>query len=436
MLAEKLLLHVLIILLPIFIHSIFFENKRIGQSPYVSGLLQGFSVFLCLVFSFENGGLYWDLRYVPLVLGFLYGGPVAGSIVLASYLATRTFMGGDLLLGYVSGILAAIGPVIIMKKFWSLEPRRRIRNAVYAGFWPGFTMLTILVIHILTSDSPMQNTNALLLNVAIFGFIQIFAVWLASIIHESLIEKDLMRKEILRAEKLNTLGELAASIAHEIRNPLTVVKGFLQMMHKQEKGDNYYYLSLVLTELGRAETIISDYLNFAKPQFEKLEDTELAKVITEVAILLEALAAKEGVMVNTQLEWEAYVKADRNQFKQALVNIIKNAIEATGEGGEVSVIQRTIRNESYITITDTGKGMDSEQLARLGTLFYTTKDKGTGLGTSVSIKIIEAMGGKISYESQLNKGTEVTIVLPAQNIFQIKGIESLEVNTALLKNSP
>ena len=177
-------------------------------------------------------------------------------------------------------------------------------------------------------------------------------------------------------------------------------------------------------------------MNFAKPQFEKLEDTELAKVITEVAILLEALAAKEGVMVNTQLEWEAYVKADRNQFKQALVNIIKNAIEATGEGGEVSVIQRTIRNESYITITDTGKGMDSEQLARLGTLFYTTKDKGTGLGTSVSIKIIEAMGGKISYESQLNKGTEVTIVLPAQNIFQIKGIESLEVNTALLKNSP
>ena len=287
MLAEKLLLHLLIILLPIFIHSIFFENKRFGQSPYVCGLLQGLSVFLCLVFSFESSGLYWDLRYVPLVLGFLYGGPIAGSMVLVSYLLTRTFMGGDILMGIASGFLAAIGPVIIMKKFWSYDPKRRIRNAVYAGLWPGFTMLAILVIHIITSDSLIQNTNQVIQNVAIFGFIQIFAVWIASMVFESFIEKDLMRKEILRAEKLNTLGELAASIAHEIRNPLTVVKGFLQMMHKQEKGDNYYYLSLVLTELGRAETIINDYLNFAKPQFEKLEDTELAKVITEVSILLE-----------------------------------------------------------------------------------------------------------------------------------------------------
>ena len=185
------------------------------------------------------------------------------------------------------------------------------------------------------------------------------------------------------------------------------------MMHKQEKGDNYYYLSLVLTELERAEAIINDYLNFAKPQFEKLEEAELAKIITEVSLLLEAFAVKVNVQINVHLEWEVFVKTDRNQLKQALVNIIKNAIEATEEGGEISIDQRMIGDESYIKITDSGKGMDGEQLARLGTLFYTTKDKGTGLGTSVSIKIIEAMGGIISYKSELGKGTEVTIVLPS-----------------------
>lgn len=413
MLVEKLLLDILIILMPIFINSILFDHKKMGQSPYLIGILQSISVFLCLVFSYEEGGLFWDLRYVPLVLGFLYGGPISGGMVLAAYLITRTFLGGDLLLGYVSGFLAAIVPLLFSKKFMKLEASTRIKTAVFVGFWPAFAMLAILVIHVFTSDGAAGDTNHVMMNVAIFGAIQIISVWIAAILYESLIEKTLMRKEILRAEKLNTLGELAASIAHEIRNPLTVVKGFLQMMHKQEKGDNYYYLSLVLTELERAEAIINDYLNFAKPQFEKLEEAELAKIITEVSLLLEAFAVKVNVQINVHLEWEVFVKTDRNQLKQALVNIIKNAIEATDEGGEISIDQRMIGDESYITITDTGKGMDGEQLARLGTLFYTTKDKGTGLGTSVSIKIIEAMGGIISYKSELGKGTEVTIVLPS-----------------------
>jgi two-component system, sporulation sensor kinase B len=413
MLVEKLLLDVLIILMPIFINSVFFENKSMGKSPFLCGVLQSISVFLCLVFSYEEGGLFWDLRYVPLVLSFLYGGPIAGVMVLATYMLTRTYMGEGLLLGYASGLLAAIVPVLFMKGFLKLEPKARIRRAVLVGFWPAFAMLTILVIHILINDPTASGTNKIMMNVGIFGAIQVLAVWIAAYLNEALIEKALMRKEILRAEKLNTLGELAASIAHEIRNPLTVVKGFLQMMHKKETGDNYYYLSLVLTELGRAEAIINDYLNFAKPQFEKLEDAELARIITEVSLLLEAFASKENIQVNVELEWDVYVKTDRNQLKQALVNIIKNAIEASPEGGEVVIRQKAMGDRSYITIIDKGKGMDTEQIARLGTLFYTTKDKGTGLGTSVSMKIIEAMGGTVSYKSELGAGTEVTLILPS-----------------------
>ncbi|WP_226677766.1 ATP-binding protein [Mesobacillus jeotgali] len=412
MLAEKLLLNVLIILLPIFIHSVLFDNKRVGKSPYLCGVLQSVAVFLSLAFSFEDGGLYWDLRYVPMVVAFLYGGPIAGTMVLVTYLATRTFMGGDLLLGYVSGFLAAVIPFMFLKKFWTFDAKKRIRTTVLVGLWPSLSMLVILVANMLINEASAENTNQIMLNIAIFGAIQVCAVWIVAILNESLIEKDLMKKEILRAEKLNTLGELAASIAHEIRNPLTVVKGFLQMMHKQEKGDNHYYLSLVLTELGRAESIINDYLNFAKPQFEKMEGAELAGIITEVTLLLEAFAAKEGVQVNVKLEWGIFVKTDRNQLKQALVNIIKNGIEATDEGGEVNISQVSTGNESYIVISDTGKGMDSAQIARLGTLFYTTKDKGTGLGTSVSIKIIETMGGSISFKSEKGVGTEVTIILP------------------------
>ncbi|CAM4042585.1 ATP-binding protein [Mesobacillus thioparans] len=431
MLVEKLLLNVLIILLPIFIHSVLFDNKSVGKSPYLCGILQSLALFLSLVFSYELGGLYWDLRYVPMVVAFLYGGPIAGGMVLLTYLATRTFMGGDILLGYSSGFLAAFIPFLFMKRFWTFDAKKRVRTAVIVGFWPSLSMLIILVTNIVINNAAAEDANKILMNVSIFGVIQIFSVWLAAVLNEALLEKELMRKEILRAEKLNTLGELAASIAHEIRNPLTVVKGFLQMMHKQEKGDNFYYLSLVLTELGRAESIINDYLNFAKPQFEKLEDAELADIISEVTILLEAFAAKEGVQVNVRLEWGVFAKTDRNQLKQALVNIIKNAIEATDDGGEVIISQAAVGNESYIVVSDNGKGMDSAQIARLGTLFYTTKDKGTGLGTSVSIKIIEAMGGTISFKSERGVGTEVTIILPSFKTYSNKGQNPVELGAEM-----
>jgi two-component system sporulation sensor kinase B len=222
-----------------------------------------------------------------------------------------------------------------------------------------------------------------------------------------------MKVEIQRTEKLNTLGELAASIAHEVRNPLTVVKGFLQLMQQDERGKNYDYLSLVLSELGRAEAIINDYLNFAKPQFEKLEEFSLVHVLSEVKMLLEPFAVKQGVQLESSLDTSNFhLLTDRNQLKQALVNLIKNAIEATPEGGKVTITYKHKDHHAYIYITDTGKGMDHEQLARIGTLFYTTKDKGTGLGTSVSLRIIETMKGKVSYQSKLGIGTQVTMILP------------------------
>ncbi|MBE4910627.1 ATP-binding protein [Bacillus luteolus] len=414
MLVEKLLLHVLIILMPIFIYNFFFAKKRFGKSPYFCGMLQGISVTLCLLFSFEAYGLYWDLRYVPLVLASLYGGPVASVIVLCAYFGVRTYIGGDALpIGYLSGILAVMVPFLYSFKFMSYPAKKRIRMAVLVGVWPMLVMLAMLGTHlVITGDESAVNYD-IIKNVLIFGAIQVVSIWIASRINESMIENELMKQEIARAEKLNTLGELAASIAHEVRNPLTVVKGFLQLMHKQEKGQNHTYLTLVLSELGRAESIINDYLNFAKPQFEKIEECNLTEILTDISILLEPLANKDGVNLEYSLEEDIYVITDRNQVKQAFINLIKNAIEATNDGGCVSVTLKIENEQAFILIRDTGKGMSEEELSRIGTLFYTTRDKGTGLGTTVSLRIIESMGGQIDYKSEQNVGTEVIVLLPA-----------------------
>jgi two-component system, sporulation sensor kinase B len=413
MLAEKLLLNMLITISPVLIYSVLADNKRKLDSPVVCGLLQSMAALTCMIFSYANYGFSWDLRYVSLILAFLYAGPVAGGMVFTTIFTTRIIMGGEtVLFGLVNTVLIAVVPFLILNRFWRFTPNKRVILTAIIGAWSLLVcFLSLTAFHSVKGQSLTINTN--IPDLLIVGLIDTIAIAIAAKLNEGLVEKSRMKEEIQRAEKLNTLGELAASIAHEVRNPLTVVKGFLQLMQQDEKGKNYDYLSLVLSELGRAEAIINDYLNFAKPQFEKLEEFPLVHVLSEVKMLLEPFAVKQGVQLESSLDTSNFqLLTDRNQLKQALVNLIKNAIEATPEGGKVTLTYKLKDNHAYIYITDTGKGMDHDQLARLGTLFYTTKDKGTGLGTSVSLRIIETMKGKVSYESKLGIGTEVTMILP------------------------
>ncbi|KAA0566970.1 two-component sensor histidine kinase [Bacillus sp. CH30_1T] len=416
MIIEKLLLHVLIILAPVLIQTSLLENHRLGKSPVFIGVLHGIAAFMCLIFAYESFGLYWDFRYIPLVLSMLYGGRKAGVIVLVFILTARIINGGDaIIFGFVSAFLAGTLPFLISNRFWTFPPKKRVTFAVLLGFWPALVMLGILLSFAFIAGVPVSGNKDMGIYVLIFGGIQVLGVGVAAQLNEWMIEKRLLREEILKSEKLNTLGELAASIAHEVRNPLTVVKGFLQLMKKQVTGTHEEYLKIVLSELGRAEEIINDYLNFAKPEFEKIEKINVKEVLSDVTVLLNAYALKEGVYLEAVLKEDGFLLTDRNKLKQAFVNIIKNAIEATPPQGNVSVNLEVTHTQAIVTVEDTGKGMTKDQIARIGTLFFTTKVQGTGLGTSVSLRIIEAMGGHIHYSSIVNKGTVVTIDLPLKS---------------------
>jgi two-component system, sporulation sensor kinase B len=412
MIAEKLLLHVLIVLVPAFSFSFLFENRKIGKSPYFMGILYGLSASLCMYFAFYDNGLYWDLRYVPLILSIFYGGPVSGVITLVLILATRTMIGGDqLYFGYVSAIFASIVPFILVRWFWKRSPQKRILFAVLAGSWPAAVKLILFSSFFFTIEHLSAGEHELFFYVFVFGGIQIIGVVFAARLNEAVIERNLMKDEIRRSEKQHTIGELAASIAHEVRNPLTVVKGFLQLMEGEDDRHKNYY-PLILSELGRAENIISDYLNFAKPEFKKIETFSISELVEDVSVLLNPYALKEGITLTHIIDSNAEMTTDRNQLKQALINILKNAVEATPKDGRVSIKLINAKDFAKIVVRDTGKGMTKEQLSRIGTLFYSTKEKGTGLGTMVSLRIIESMGGRVEYTSKMGKGTKVTVSLP------------------------
>lgn len=232
-------------------------------------------------------------------------------------------------------------------------------------------------------------------------------------IMETLKEAIMMRSKLVKVEKMEVVSQLAASISHEVRNPLTVVKGFIQLLKtpslSQDTKDRY--IQIALDEINRAEAIINDYLTFAKPASNKVErlmvDAQLRKVIQ----MLVPMAHMSSIEIVEELQPAAIV-GNIQYFQQCFLNLIKNSIEAMPNGGTLTISSRVHGNHVIITIKDTGVGMTTEQVGRFGEPYFSTKEKGTGLGTMIAVKMIQTMQGALHIQSEVNKGTTLTITFP------------------------
>lgn len=226
------------------------------------------------------------------------------------------------------------------------------------------------------------------------------------------ITKEKETEQLLRkTEKLSVVGELAASVAHEIRNPLTSLKGFVQMLQSTSKDHEFYY-KIMLEELERINIIASELLVLAKPQKIQFQKKNINSLLRDVQSLLESEANLYGVSLNIKLDDKLpEIECEPNQLKQLFINVIKNSIEATAKHVKVSV-EKNDQNMIKILIEDDGCGMNEDRLKHLGEPFYSMKEKGTGLGLTVSYRIVEFHKGKISFKSELEEGTEVQILLP------------------------
>ncbi|MDQ0219733.1 PAS domain-containing sensor histidine kinase [Peribacillus cavernae] len=217
-------------------------------------------------------------------------------------------------------------------------------------------------------------------------------------------------KILRKAEKLSVVGELAASVAHEVRNPLTSLKGFVQLLKDNESQYQHYY-SIMLNELDRINQIVSELLMLAKPQEMQFKKHNLIHLMTEVKALLEPQANYYGAQIlmdaHNQLP---LVSCEANQLKQVFINIIKNSIEASSQNIQIK-FEREDKSISII-MKDDGCGIDESRVKHLGEPFYSSKEKGTGLGLTVTYRIIEAHHGKLIINSEVGTGTEVKIVLP------------------------
>lgn len=221
---------------------------------------------------------------------------------------------------------------------------------------------------------------------------------------------------LMQSEKLSVIGELSAGILHEIRNPLTSIKGFLQLMQKDPVPDKNY-IEIILNEVNHIENIATGLLNFTKPQPEHFVKLELGSILKNTLFLFETHAVRKHISFDVIGDGDAHlILGDKTQMKQVFINLIKNAIDAIDDDGKISISLISADSREIIKISDSGKGMPSTIITKLGKSFFTTKVSGTGLGLMVTFKIINNHNGKVSIESKENRGTTFTLTFPCYSV--------------------
>ena len=285
-----------------------------------------------------------------------------------------------------------------------------------------YTVLTVFVttIVVLISEQLYHQYE--------FDYLIIFIsfVWvLGLLVNASMeVERKMLeeREKLQEKEKLAAIGQMAAGIVHEVRNPLATIKGFVQLLYKYNSVKDTdvlkRYLEMIDKEVDRMNNLLKDFLQFARPAKPMLALCNINETILDINILLEAQCANKCIELELILAADMpTILCDNNQMKQVLMNIALNAIDAMIHNDKRKMVMKTEYDQSnvYIRIEDSGVGMPEDQVRNIFNPFYTTKENGTGLGLSVCYSIIENHHGKIEVASVPNQGTVFMIKMPRHN---------------------
>ncbi len=223
-------------------------------------------------------------------------------------------------------------------------------------------------------------------------------------------------REKARLERVSALGEMSMTVAHEIKNPLNAIRGAAAYLQDSVRDEgSREFLSIIDEETGRLNEIVTSFLRFSKPPPLRLEAADVNQVVRDTVRLVRDEAAEDGVKLALSLDERVpRVQLDPQQFRQALLNVLVNALAATGEGDEVSVRTGVSDQRVRIAVVDTGEGIGEDVLRDMFKPFFTTKTRGSGLGLACVERVVREHGGEVAVKSQLGEGTELTISLPLE----------------------
>lgn len=402
------LVNMLFIIFPIVVYQAFITKHQVSvrtktQKIWLAFLFSCTSI-LCLSFPVHINESILDLRLIPYIVGTLYGGKGVGRFVLITSLFYRFYLGGvGFYVSIAEYLLVCMTLLLIINKYHTYSFLKKIMTASSICVLP-----TIIGIPIAFFFLNVESVKVAIFLVIVSLIGMICTIYLL----ENTIEKTYMMIELHKMEKESIVSHLAASVSHEVRNPLTVTKGFIQLLKdKYSDTEDRVYFELALEELKNAEVIISDFLTYAKPAIEKVETGNMYKELQHSINIITPFAN----MNNIHIEFNGtptLFNGDMQKIHQVYINIFKNCIEAMPNGGSLFVNLSSGENNIEVRIKDTGIGMSKEELLRLGEPYFSTKENGTGLGMMVAFSIIKSMGGSYKVHSVPGVGTTFILNFP------------------------
>ncbi|MGZ0050924.1 ATP-binding protein [Brevibacillus gelatini] len=405
-LLKEVILQMFFALTPFVLFNIYYRDRMCNYSR--SFILVTSSVCVFLAMTFASSAVE---GFIFVFFALIYGGVRIASVVLIESVLYRYYLGGEDTWVAMLMIATAFAISLLIHQRYKASYRKTLYTLLTGAL---FSLIELGLTYL---NFPTHVSHQLAYHVFVIPVQNIVGIWLLmSLFSKCVSDKELFIRHA-QNEKIETMSHVAASLAHEVRNPLTAVKGFLRLM--QEDAGNIakaeQYIRISLDEIQRTEAILTEYLALSKPLKER---NELINVCEQLYVVREVMLPFAN-MHNVELELQAYEKpvtimANPDEFKQVLVNFVKNAIEACAETANGKVVLSLLieKNNALLIIKDNGIGMDEGQIKRLGTIYFSTKTSGTGLGLTYSYHVIRAFGGSVSVSSKPKVGTKFTITFP------------------------
>jgi two-component system, sporulation sensor kinase B len=384
-------------------HKRYIYQQQIFKASIVAALI------LTMIFPVHfDGGMQFDLKLIPIFIAFFYLSKTDSLLLVCLMLLLQFLVDAN-------GIMiAAINYSVVLILFFAIEKmyiEGTIRKKIILGLFV-YALITSTRLAALINSGNQEVYIYLL----VFSLVSFVSLTLTIYIIEMTNFQLKMMHELHKAEKFSAISQLAASVAHEIRNPMTTIRGFMQVLQgeKNLNPDQNLFISISLQELDRTQTIIDNFLSLAKPNTGSMAKLNLSALLKEIIDFMRSYSHLANTELVEGIQKDLWIKADAHEIRQVFINIIKNGIEAMPGGGSIYIIAKVDKNFVKVQFRDEGVGMNKAQLERLGNPYYSTKEKGTGLGLMISYDIIHRMRGRIAVESEEGKGTTFTILLPCE----------------------
>lgn len=404
---ENIILNLILIIFPILVYLVLvcYQNDTNKKRKNILLNIALFtSLYLCLKFGItENNNKILLFCNIPIVIAYIKKQKYTG-ITLSIINVLYCYFIYDKL--YIITIIKYISYLIL---YFCSQKRKLSSNgfilsvAVLQGFFLSFEYF------FRETDVLIKDFIMLLIIVFIYYFVTFSILYIFKVIEK--IES--LNSTIKMLEKDKTIKDALFKLTHEIKNPLAVCKGYLDMINIDNKEKTTKYLSIIKQEINRSLNIISDFVEYNKIKVVK-EQIDLNLLLEDVYDAFKILINANNIKLQyeNKNEEDTYIMGDYERLKQVIINLLKNSLESIEDKGNIKIYTNIYKKYIEIIIEDSGKGMDKETIEKLTEMFYTTKENGTGLGVSLSNEIVKAHNGDLIYKSELNKGTKAIVRLP------------------------